>query len=49
MSRPLSRARAMADDSSHARRCGPPGLIAKSAVPNLKEMGFEEGKTMFGF
>ena len=30
-------------------RCGPPGLIAHGAVPGLKEMGFEEGKTMFGF
>jgi len=29
--------------------CGPPGLIEKAAVPALKELGFEEGKTIFGF
>ncbi|PCH32962.1 hypothetical protein WOLCODRAFT_147072 [Wolfiporia cocos MD-104 SS10] len=29
--------------------CGPPGMIQKAAVPALKEMGFEPGKTLFGF
>ncbi|KAI0675723.1 hypothetical protein C8Q78DRAFT_345257 [Trametes maxima] len=29
--------------------CGPPGLIEKAALPGLKEMGFEDGKTIFGF
>ncbi|KAH9947338.1 hypothetical protein B0H21DRAFT_739121 [Amylocystis lapponica] len=29
--------------------CGPPGLIEKAAVPALKEMGFKEGKSLFGF
>ena len=29
--------------------CGPPAMIEKAAVPGLKEMGFEEGKTMFGY
>lgn len=29
--------------------CGPPGLIEKAAIPALKEMGFEDGKTMFGY
>ena len=29
--------------------CGPPGMIENAAVPSLQEMGFEEGKTMFGY
>jgi nitrate reductase (NAD(P)H) len=29
--------------------CGPPGLIAKGAVPALQKLGFKEGRTMFGF
>ncbi|OJT14471.1 NADH-cytochrome b5 reductase 2 [Trametes pubescens] len=29
--------------------CGPPGLIEKAAIPGLEEMGFEEGKTIFGY
>lgn len=29
--------------------CGPPGMIEKAAVPGLKDMGFEEGKTVFGY
>lgn len=39
-----------AEDSDTATfLCGPPGLIEKAAVPALKELGFEEGKTIFGF
>ena len=29
--------------------CGPPGLIEKAALPGLREMGFKDGKTVFGF
>lgn len=29
--------------------CGPPGLIKHGAMPALKKIGFEEGKTVFGF
>ena len=29
--------------------CGPPGLIKHGALPALQKMGFEEGKTCFGF
>jgi len=29
--------------------CGPPGLIKHGALPALKKIGFEEGKTCFGF
>jgi nitrate reductase (NAD(P)H) len=29
--------------------CGPPGLIKYGALPALKKIGFEEGKTCFGF
>ncbi|OCH87284.1 hypothetical protein OBBRIDRAFT_827798 [Obba rivulosa] len=37
------------DNDVAAFLCGPPGLIEKAAVPGLKELGFEEGKTFFGF
>lgn len=36
-------------DSVGTLLCGPPGLIEKAAIPALKEMGFEDGKTMFGY
>jgi len=29
--------------------CGPPTMIEKAALPGLKEMGFEDGKTVFGY
>ncbi|KAH9920934.1 uncharacterized protein B0H18DRAFT_1190512 [Fomitopsis serialis] len=29
--------------------CGPPAMIEKAALPGLKEMGFEDGKTVFGY
>jgi len=37
------------DDGTATFLCGPPGLIEKAAVPALKKMGFEEGKSLFGF
>ncbi|KAI0325977.1 hypothetical protein GY45DRAFT_1374345 [Cubamyces sp. BRFM 1775] len=38
-----------ADENVAAFLCGPPGLIEKAALPGLEEMGFEDGKTVFGF
>ncbi|EIW58264.1 uncharacterized protein TRAVEDRAFT_47429 [Trametes versicolor FP-101664 SS1] len=38
-----------AADNVAAFLCGPPGLIEKAAVPGLKEMGFEDGRTIFGY
>lgn len=29
--------------------CGPPGLIKHGALPALQKLGFQEGKTCFGF
>ncbi|KAI0659447.1 hypothetical protein C8Q70DRAFT_1053815 [Cubamyces menziesii] len=37
------------DENAAAFLCGPPGLIEKAALPGLEEMGFEDGKTVFGF
>ncbi|KAI0630568.1 hypothetical protein C8Q77DRAFT_1133937 [Trametes polyzona] len=38
-----------AGDRVGAFLCGPPGLIDKAALPGLKEMGFVEGETVFGY
>lgn len=38
-----------AADNVAAFLCGPPGLIEKAAIPGLEEMGFEDGKTIFGY
>ncbi|KAL1944973.1 hypothetical protein VTO73DRAFT_2593 [Trametes versicolor] len=38
-----------AADNVAAFLCGPPGLIEKAAIPGLKEMGFEDGRTIFGY
>ncbi|RDX54486.1 hypothetical protein OH76DRAFT_1461500 [Lentinus brumalis] len=29
--------------------CGPPGLIEKGALPALRELGFKEGESVFGY
>ncbi|KAI0717397.1 hypothetical protein C8T65DRAFT_717276 [Cerioporus squamosus] len=29
--------------------CGPPGLIEKGALPALRELGFKEGESIFGY
>ncbi|CDO69334.1 hypothetical protein BN946_scf184746.g15 [Trametes cinnabarina] len=38
-----------ADEGVAAFLCGPPGLIEKAAMPGLEEMGFKDGRTVFGF
>ncbi|KAI0746770.1 hypothetical protein C8Q80DRAFT_1105703 [Daedaleopsis nitida] len=39
----------LADKGVGTFLCGPPGLIEKGALPGLKELGFKDGETVFGF
>ncbi|TFY58429.1 hypothetical protein EVJ58_g6427 [Rhodofomes roseus] len=38
-----------AEDGVVTLLCGPPAMIEKAALPGLQEMGFEDGKTVFGY
>ena len=37
------------DGDSVALLCGPPTMIQKAVLPALKEIGYKEGKNLFGF